>query len=807
MPIIIIILILSISGCGGGGGGGGSSGGSLVQYASGIVDHDPYASTSLIASYKTAEYDHRYSLSNIRAAEAYALLDENSKPVAGDGTKIAISDTGVNTSHPEISTNYDSANSNNNSGGDLDGHGSNVASIAAGVKDGLSGDDNTHGVAFNAQIVSVKVIDSDGSAGEIGVKWLEDNDVSNVKVVNMSWAYTDFDGSFLSDVVGGSTYNWIKSSLATEFTAATNLDMVMTVAVGNDGSTTNVAMPALFAGDDVIAGKMIAVAAVDSTNTIADFSNHCSQVKNYCLVAPGVGILGAYTGTDYAIYSGTSQAAPHVAGAVAVLRAAWPLLSAATTVQILLDSAIDLGVVGVDDVYGHGLLNLEEAVHAQGANHVPASFSLDGAGYDARNTSIITSSIFGNAYAKNIAPALQNAVFFDKYGRDYKANLDQKISSIQNGNYSLDNILFNNYNSTGLPLRFGADYSNNLQIKFVARNFISDPFSGAITTNRYGLKYLTVDNSKTDPHQINSSDVTFFYSKNFNENLKVAFTKNDFNGDFSSDNPAQNFISYNNFSSSPYQKVSQLNFASNGYDRLSSNQLSISQNITSKLQSNFSFTNFNKSESIGKLSSNQSQIFDGGFNYQLNNKTIFGLNYGNFKEFDDRFLGSQSSGAFSFGSNSATRYIKFNFSRKLNNNWQLLANYSEGKTNISGNQIGIFRDFNNVRSRSMAVGILGNNILGGKFGMVYSEPLRVYKGTTNIDIPISRDLAGNVQRLTMDGISLKPDGKERDLEFSYSFNLRNDSNFSLNSIIQNQPGNIKSASQQYLWLARYNLKF
>lgn len=108
----------------------------------------------------------------------------------------------------------------------------------------------------------------------------------------------------------------------------------------------------------------------------------------------------------------------------------------------------------------------------------------------------------------------------------------------------------------------------------------------------------------------------------------------------------------------------------------------------------------------------------------------------------------------------------------------------------------------------MAIGLLNSNIFNGKLGLVYSEPLRVYKGTANIDIPISRDAEGNVQRLAANGVSLKPDGKERDLEFSYNFNLKNyDSNISFNSIIQQQANNVKDAKDQYFWIARYNLRF
>jgi hypothetical protein len=108
----------------------------------------------------------------------------------------------------------------------------------------------------------------------------------------------------------------------------------------------------------------------------------------------------------------------------------------------------------------------------------------------------------------------------------------------------------------------------------------------------------------------------------------------------------------------------------------------------------------------------------------------------------------------------------------------------------------------------MALGLLNDNFLGGRLGIVYSEPLRIYYGTVDVDIPVSRDMEGNVQRLTANNLSLKPKGKEQDLEISYSFNLKNsDSNFSFNGIAQRQANNIKEVPDQYLAIARYELRF
>ncbi|MES2677438.1 MAG: S8 family peptidase [Pseudomonadota bacterium] len=811
MSLISVAVIGGAVAAGGGGGGGGSapvSGGGSSPAPSAW---DSTVDSAKIASYKTAEYNRQWGLNSIKSAEAYSLLERNGKAIAGDDVLIAISDNGVRSTHQEIANNYDASDSSSSNFND---HGTHVASTAAGVKDG----NQMHGVAFKAKIMSAKVTLS-GFPGDMStLQTIQFATSKGAKVINMSW------GSASYVEIGSDQYNSTKSSYANDYAAAVSGDIFMSVSAGNDGdnNSTHIAVPAIFAQDSATNGQMIAVGAVDKNNNIAYYSNRCSQAKSNCLVAPG-GSGFAVTGDNiyaaistsnasYEEYAGTSMAAPHVAGAAAVLRAAWPYLSAKQTATILLDTATDLGAAGVDDIYGHGLLDLENAVSAQGSNNIASSLTISSLGSDARSSSIDTNAIFGNAYSKNLAPILKNAVFFDKYGRDYPANLDQKIATIGNNSYNLDNILFTNYTSASLPVSFGKNNSNNLSVKFLGQNTFSDPVSGELKSNKFGLKYLTVDKSKEDQNSFRSSDIAFSYSKNFGQNLKIGFNKNDLDNGLSDDNPAQNYrlISYHNFDSSPYKKLNSIVAVASGtsQSQINTNQLKISQNLTSNLTTNFSFSNYSYSNSIGKFNDDQSHIFDSALDYKFNDKTKFGVSFGNLKELNNNLLGSKTSGAFAGGSNPDTKYITFNLTRNLIDHWQLTSSYSEGKTNIGGNQTGVFRDFSDIRSKAMAVGLLNDNFLGGKLGIVYSEPLRVYKGTANIDIPISRDADGNVQRLTANGVSLKPDGKERDLEFSYNFNLKNrDANVSFNSIIQQQAGNIKDTKDQYFWLARYNLKF
>jgi hypothetical protein len=173
-------------------------------------------------------------------------------------------------------------------------------------------------------------------------------------------------------------------------------------------------------------------------------------------------------------------------------------------------------------------------------------------------------------------------------------------------------------------------------------------------------------------------------------------------------------------------------------------------------------------------------------------------------EFNNNFLGAKTTGAFSAGSNPVTNYARIGYIHKLSNSWNFITSYSEGVTKIAGNRMGIFRDFSNIRSRSFSVGLLNENIFGGKLGIAYSEPLR-YSGSANISVPTGVDQNGNVIRLNSK-VSLTPSGKEKDLEVYYGLDLNADSNVSFNLSLQDEVNNVKD-QMGYLGLIRYRIKF
>ena len=165
--------------------------------------------------------------------------------------------------------------------------------------------------------------------------------------------------------------------------------------------------------------RWINVVATDPTNNnlIASFSNGCGDTMNYCMAAPGVSIYAAIDGSTYGNLQGTSMAAPHVSGAIAVLADMYPDLEPEEIVAILLRSATDLGVNGVDAVYGHGLLNLKKATGPIGDINlatVTSGGSISLLGSDAQ---IQSPAIMGNALG------YVDLALVDEYDRLYEISV------------------------------------------------------------------------------------------------------------------------------------------------------------------------------------------------------------------------------------------------------------------------------------------------------------------------------------------------------------------------------------------------
>lgn len=262
----------------------------------------------------------------------------------GDPVRVAVIDTGIDLTHPDLASNiiggYNAINPTK-SANDDNGHGSHVAGIIGAIDNEIG----VIGVGPAIDLYAVKVLDRRGSGwlSDIieGLDWAITN---GMQVVNMSF--------------GTSSYN---ESFETAVKKVNDAGIVQVAAAGNSGPDDNtVIYPAKFA-------EVIAVSATDQTDTIASWSSRGPEVD---LAAPGVSIYSTYKGQTYKTLSGTSMASPHVAGTAALVLTRTDkcdtdlngVCTPAEVQQRLEATAQDLGAAGKDNLYGSGLVNAYNAV-------------------------------------------------------------------------------------------------------------------------------------------------------------------------------------------------------------------------------------------------------------------------------------------------------------------------------------------------------------------------------------------------------------------------------------------------------------
>ena len=393
----------------------------------GTAQAAPYVESGRLgdaSSWRSSEFKADWGLGAIHADSAYAA------GYSGKGVKLGIFDQPVYAAHPEFAGKdkivtlvtsgirqytdpyipvkagdafrYDGSPSVG-SDGKLGSHGTHVGGIAAGNRDGVE----MHGVAFNAQIISADngdpgpedgiVLGNDGAVYKAGWDSLV---ASGARIINNSWGIgitdrfakggrnPDFPHFTVDDA--RAQFAQIQPLLGTlpggaydGAIAAARSGVLTIFAAGNDYNLNN---PDAIAGLGYfvpeIAPNWMTVAALQqnpdtsSANpyVISTFSSRCGYTASFCVSAPGTRIYSAVIGgtsledltQGYANKNGTSMAAPHAAGAAAVLMERFPYMSGAQIASVLRTTATDMGAPGIDSLYGWGMINLDKGIRGPG---------------------------------------------------------------------------------------------------------------------------------------------------------------------------------------------------------------------------------------------------------------------------------------------------------------------------------------------------------------------------------------------------------------------------------------------------------
>lgn len=316
-------------------------------------------------------YDELYALKKSRSRTADIFAQEAwTKTTGSRDVLVAVIDSGVDYKHQDLAENYwnnpgengTDANGKNKKNNGIDDDHNGMIDDWGGwnfVKNNNNPmDDNHHGTHCAGTIGAV----GDNGVGVVGVNW-------NVSIVGLKFLDSEGNGTLANGVLaieyatklgvhimsnswGGDEYS---ETMAAAIRNASAAGILFVVAAGNNTSNNDVSLdyPSSYNIDNIVS-----VAAIDSDGELAGFSNY--GAKTVHIAAPGAQILSTFPGNDYGVLDGTSMAAPHVAGAAALIKARFPLLKARELKARLLG-----GTVRTKPLQGKvitGLLNIENAL-------------------------------------------------------------------------------------------------------------------------------------------------------------------------------------------------------------------------------------------------------------------------------------------------------------------------------------------------------------------------------------------------------------------------------------------------------------
>ena len=410
-----------LSACGGGGGGGGVPAPAVIGLGVSVVADNTDCASNGCAT-KAAMHRADAEFKNIGALNPLGRINADfayARGFTGKGVTVAVADHGINMDHPEfagrITLGYNAGNPSKPPEDDS-GHGTAVAGIIAAAKNNSSAvGAGMHGVAYDATIIPVRILEinpgpktycnpsaknphsCDSITPQKRAAGIQ-HGINNAFVVNNSWGgkpiVTTLQGVGVlrpEDRVDEDVRKAFRSA------AAPDKDRVIVFAAGNEGWNTETGVvedvdtygypigprsdlsvsanlpgewgmtPAKF---PELQGHWLHVVALDDNNKIADFSNGCGAAQAWCIAAPGTNIRAPNTTlfsskNGKQVGDGTSFAAPMVSGAAAVLKSAFPNLSAQQVVTLLLMTANKENHFSNSDVYGQGMLDLEAATRPQ----------------------------------------------------------------------------------------------------------------------------------------------------------------------------------------------------------------------------------------------------------------------------------------------------------------------------------------------------------------------------------------------------------------------------------------------------------
>jgi subtilisin family serine protease len=352
----------------------------------------------------------------------------NSLNLTGIGQTVCVLDTGINYNHPDLGGCYGNNNpsssckvlggkdyvNNDNNPMDDNHHGTHVAGIVA-------ANGTVKGVAPDAKLIAMKVLDSNGDGTDIaiinGIDWCVRNmSRYNISVISMSLG---------TETVFNNYCDSYDPPLAAAINDAVGNGISVVIATGNSGSSTGISLPACIRNST-------RVAATDKTDTIASYSDRNNLVK---LVAPGSSITSTWYTGGYGILSGTSMATPHVAGAIAIMNQYLNASVRKLSPQEIENALYTTGKPISDGSNTFSRINLLSAINS--IDQEAPSVSL---GNPENNTRYFETNLFFNCSARDISLKNASLIIWNSTSVFNQTNFNFNERSFENISVNLTNI-------------------------------------------------------------------------------------------------------------------------------------------------------------------------------------------------------------------------------------------------------------------------------------------------------------------------------------------------------------------------------
>jgi len=756
---IAILLAISLGACGGGGGNGGSMSPPPMtpeedQPPPPPPEEDPPE------NFDTQEFRESDGLDNINALPAFESGG------SGAGVMVGVVDTGVDTDQPDLdanisplSTDVVRADEPLVDGDQEGGHGTIVSGIIAAERNNRG----VMGVAFESTILMARAEQtgscedectfSDGAIAR-GIRHAVDN---GARVVNVS--------------LGGESFGPAVQSAVQD--AAAN-DVVVVISAGNDGEVDPGGF-AQIANDDIAGDNIIIVGASAQDDTIADFSNRAGNLQASFLVAPGQDLTSTVPqdfcdpGPGICVgfgVAGTSFSAPHVTGAVAVLAQLFPALTGPEIREILFESARDLGDAGIDDVFGHGLLDLGAAVQPIGTTSMPTSED-GGTSETMTGSGMATSAAFGDALADS--GLLDGVLMTDRFDRTFRVDLSDGLQSVSGAFRVAGRLVTRSRRvaagskAVGKTGRFGfsayaapeAAIGDSLSAYRRARIAQPDPvieFSGRIDgqTDFALSRGIAPARLLERARPIVPSGALAISSR-----VDTPF--------LSPTRRAQAMRIGRRLSARTRLDLAVVHAARSGDERAHFDPLrarSDSMSLVAQLG-----TRIGPLDLSGRMGT---MIEDGAV------------------------LGARSGGVLDLGGGARSHFVGVDAAVGLSSGWRLFGRAVLGRTEAAGRSSGLIDSLGALESRAFSAGLSGRGVFrsGDRLTFAAAQPLRITGGELAVKVPVERDFETRNFIFETRRRTLSPSGREIDLEVGYRMPLARDLTLESNLLHQMEPGHI-----------------